>query len=70
MKYRINDILYFVPTYSQEKKYCQICQVVKYFDESNKYLVITHDIYCPCHYNKSIVKEEDLTLTTPFQHFK
>lgn len=60
MKYVKDQILYFKPSYSLEIKYCRICQIVKYFEKSRQYLVITHDIYCPCHYNKSYVYEDDL----------
>ena len=46
--------------YKEETKECWICQLVKYIEKSNRYLVIIHDIYAPCHYMKGFVKEDDL----------
>ena len=60
MKFKIGQILYFKPTYKEETKECWICQLVKYIEKSNRYLVIIHDIYAPCHYLKGFVKEDDL----------
>ncbi|MBO5179370.1 MAG: hypothetical protein J6B87_03395 [Clostridia bacterium] len=60
MKYEIDQILYFKPTYNEETKECWICQTVKYIEKSDSYLAIFHDIYAPCHYMKGFVKENDL----------
>ena len=60
MKYEIDQILYFKPTYNEETKECWICQLVKYIEKSERYLAIIHDIYAPCHYMKGFVKEDDL----------
>lgn len=60
MKYNINDILYFKPSYSAKIKHCRICQIIKFLKNDNKYLVIVQDAYAPCHYLKSFVKECDL----------
>lgn len=60
MKYNKDEILYFKPSYSLEIKHCRICQIVKYLEKTNQYLVITSDIYCPYHYNKSLIYEDDL----------
>lgn len=62
MKYNINDILFFKPSYSIKIKHCRICQVVKFFNNTNRYLVIVQDIYAPYHYIKSFVKECDLDI--------
>ena len=60
MKYDVGTILYFKPKYVEFTKECWVCQVVKYHEESNKYLVILSDIYSPCHYYKSFISENDL----------
>lgn len=62
MKYNINDILFFIPSYSIKIKHCRICQVVKLLEKTNRYLVIVQDIYAPYHYIKSFVKECDLDI--------
>ncbi len=60
MKYSKGTILYFKPSYNEQIKYCRICQIVKYFKNTKQYLVITSDIYCPEHYCKCIIYEDDL----------
>lgn len=60
MKYNKDEILYFKPSYNDEIKYCRICQIVKYLENTKQYLVIASDIYCPWHYCKCIIYEEDL----------
>ena len=60
MKYSIGEILYFKPSYNEQIKYCRICQIVKFLEDKNQYLVIASDIYCPYHYCKCFIREEDL----------
>lgn len=60
MKYSQDEILYFKPSYNEKIKYCRICQIVKYLEDIKQYLVIASDIYCPCHYCKCYISEEDL----------
>ena len=60
MKYRKDEILYFKPSYSEQNKYCRICQIVKYLENKRQYLAIVSDIYCPFHYCKCFIYEEDL----------
>ena len=60
MKYSKDEILYFKPSYNEQLKYCRICQIVKYIENTKQYLVIASDIYCPWHYCKCFVYEEDL----------
>lgn len=60
MKYSKDEILYFKPSYNEEIKYCRICQVVKYLENTKQYLVILSDIYCPCHYCRCLIYEKDL----------
>ena len=60
MKYSKDEILYFKPSYNEQIKYCRICQIVKYLEDTKQYLVIASDIYCPYHYCKCVIYEEDL----------
>lgn len=60
MKYSKDQILYFKPSYNEKNKYCRICQIVKYIENTKQYLVIVSDIYCPWHYCKCFIYEEDL----------
>ena len=60
MKFQKDQILYFKPSYKLKTKECWICQIVKYIENSNRYLVILQDIYAPFHYLRSYVLEDDL----------
>lgn len=59
MKYSKDKILYFKPSYNEKIKYCRVCQIVKYLEKTNQYLVIASDIYCPYHYCRCFIYEED-----------
>ena len=43
MKYSKDEILYFKPSYNEQIKYCRICQIVKYLENTKANTTTTKD---------------------------
>ena len=76
MKYKIGELTFFIKTYSEKHRSCHLCEIVKEYPESKKYLVLCYDYYVVGHYYFSIVYEKDLLpisesfLSSEFQEYK
>jgi hypothetical protein len=66
MKFKLGDIVYFIPTYYAETKLGNgMCfyQVIHFDEKRDAYLVMGFDLYCPTapeHFYRAYVKESDL----------
>lgn len=45
MKYKIGELTFFKITYSEKHRSCHLCEIVKEYPESKKYLVLCYDYY-------------------------